>query len=256
MGEISIRQFDAETDRYPPLCILCGKAPPTADRTVSLSYAPTWMYMMFLAFIIPGLILVMVFQKTAEVKLHMCRPCSVRNKDGGVVGCLVFLLTLGCFVAAIAFLCMLNGPNASTYGWLGLFSFLASVGIPTFYFVAVASQYSVKPTYMDDLTVRLKLPNDTYPAVYEEFIKQFPDPPAGGRWNAPLPHGLGAPLPHGLGTPLPQGLGTPAPPSTLPATPPSGVPAPPAAVPGMCGACGAKLPDGARFCRACGKPVA
>lgn len=60
-------------------CWICGgEGPDMAPKRKTYYYAPPWVYLGLLGGLLPAIVLVLLFQKSAELALPLCGPCRKR----------------------------------------------------------------------------------------------------------------------------------------------------------------------------------
>lgn len=164
MGKLYIELRNAQTEKFPPQCMICAEQQATKSINQNYYYYPPWVYVGLLLGLIPLIILILIFQKQQRVNIQLCELCHSRWKMLPTFGCLVALVAFGILMAMIFFF----SENQTVLGFLML---ILLIGMPIYYVIAHNNKYAITCINIDDRFITLNVPNNTYPQLYEEYIR-------------------------------------------------------------------------------------
>jgi hypothetical protein len=98
MPSIQIRDYEAREDLLPDVCMSCG-APATVHRSKNFSWYPSWVVVIMIFALLPGLIVAMVLTKKMRIDAPLC---DAHRRHWSMRTAVILLGFLGCMFWTIA----------------------------------------------------------------------------------------------------------------------------------------------------------
>ncbi|MCE1248486.1 MAG: zinc ribbon domain-containing protein [Firmicutes bacterium] len=163
MGKITIEKRYAQTEKFPHNCMICVDN--NAEKSVNTNYYfyPYWTYFALLLGLIPFIVLAVILKKEQRVNVQICEECHSKWKMLPTFGCLLGFVEFIILIAMIVF--FVDKQNALGYASLALLILL-----PAVYVIAHNNKFAVTCTDINDYYITLNIPNDRYPAIYQDYM--------------------------------------------------------------------------------------